>query len=228
MIWAILIFFCMRQRIALFMKECCDKYPWTKLVWSDILPRACYFGTINPSKLEMKRQAVNRWARSLSRRMGVSVLHHPQFRWSEFSLYRYDGVHLSHTGNMHFQSNLRDSICAPPWVISRYYDGSLYCCYISIPGVKGDALPVVPVGRALCVWQKFAGNDGQCLDSCLYDNQIILVNRFSIKLWILMLTVNTCCLILGTVRQAPSCSGGASSNRIFKRWKKRRALQSYC
>ena len=105
-------FFCMRQRIALFMKECCDKYPWTKLVWSDILPRACYFGTINPSKLEMKRRAVNRWARSLSRRMGVSVLHHPQFRWSEFSLYRYDGVHLSHTGNMHFRSNLRDCIRA--------------------------------------------------------------------------------------------------------------------
>ena len=44
--------------------------------------------------------------------------------------------------------------------------------------------PVVPVGRALRVWQTFAGNDGQCLDSCLhvYDNQIILVNRFSIKL----------------------------------------------
>ena len=107
-------FFCMRQRIALFMKERCDKYPWTKLVWSDILPCACYFGTINPSKLEMKRRAVNRWARSLSRRMGVSVLHHPQFRWSEFSLYRYDGVLLSNTGNMHFQLNLRDSICAPP------------------------------------------------------------------------------------------------------------------
>ena len=105
-------FFSIRQRIAIFMHECREAYPEAKLVWSDILPRACYFGTTDPSKIEMKRRKANKWARSYGRRIGVSVLNHPQFAWSNFALFRYDGVHLSSTGNTLFQANLCDHIRA--------------------------------------------------------------------------------------------------------------------
>ena len=104
--------FCMRQRVAVFMQYCIETFPRSKLIWSDILPRACYFGAKQPAKMEMKRRVVNKWARSFSKRIGASVLHHPQFRWSEFALFRYDGVHLSPSGNSLFQTNLRNCICS--------------------------------------------------------------------------------------------------------------------
>ena len=105
-------FFCMRQRIELFMRECNQFFPEARLVWSDILPRACYFGAINPARMEMKRRAINRWAWTISRRLDTAVLHHPQFRWCEFSLFRYDGVHLSQTGTAYFQANIPECISA--------------------------------------------------------------------------------------------------------------------
>ena len=70
-----------RQSVRIFMDECCANFPGARLVWSDILLQACYFGVLSQSKLEMKHRSVNKWARSVSRRMGVAVLHHPQFQW---------------------------------------------------------------------------------------------------------------------------------------------------
>ena len=68
----------MRQRIELFMRECTQFFPEARLVWSDILPRACYLEI--DMEMEMKRRAVNRWAWTISRRLGTAVLHHPQFQ----------------------------------------------------------------------------------------------------------------------------------------------------
>ena len=102
----------MRQRISVFMGEIREAYPAARLVWSDILPRACYFGAKNPAKMETKRRAVDRWARSLRRRLAVSVLQHPQFAWLKFDLFRYVGVHLSSAGNSAFRFNIRDCINA--------------------------------------------------------------------------------------------------------------------
>ena len=102
--------FCMRQRVALFMQYCIDHLPGIRLIWSDILPRACYFGAVNPARIEMKRRAVNKWARSFSGRIGASVLHHPQFKWSNFNCFRYDGVHLSSLGNAIFRANFSSCI----------------------------------------------------------------------------------------------------------------------
>ena len=102
--------FCFRQRIQVFMMECLSRFPRARLVWLDILPRACYFGAYSPSRVEMKRRSMNKWARSLSRRVGASVLHHPQFQWSQFHLFRYDGVHLSPEGKEFFRRNIRACI----------------------------------------------------------------------------------------------------------------------
>ena len=46
--------FSLRQRIRIFMSECLANYPMPQVVWSDILPRACYFGALSPAKVEMK------------------------------------------------------------------------------------------------------------------------------------------------------------------------------
>ena len=99
-----------RQSVRIFMEECCAHFPGARLIWSDILPRACYFGALSQSKLEMKRRSVNKWARSVSRRMGVAVLHHPQFKWSIFHLFRFDGVHLSPEGSDLFRMNVQTCI----------------------------------------------------------------------------------------------------------------------
>ena len=86
------------------------QFPNTLLIWSDILPRVFYFGARSQLSLERKRRAVNRWARSQGRRRGVSIMHHPQFRWTETVLYRYDAVHLSPLGNRVFVDNICQAI----------------------------------------------------------------------------------------------------------------------
>ncbi len=102
--------FCLRQGIRLFMSECLARFPAATVVWSDILPRACYFGAWSPSKIEKKRRLINKWSRSFGRRLGVGVLHHPQFKWSFFHLFRFDGVHLSAEGVSLFQQNFLECI----------------------------------------------------------------------------------------------------------------------
>jgi lysophospholipase L1-like esterase len=102
--------FSIRQRIVLSMKKCVKFFPHTTIIWSDILPRLFYFGARSQLSLERKRRALNRWARSQGRRLGVSILHHPQFKWTETALYRFDGVHLSPTGNQVFLGNFRCAI----------------------------------------------------------------------------------------------------------------------
>ena len=102
--------FSMRQPIALSMDRCLMQFPNTLLIWSDILPRVFYFGARSQLSLERKRRAVNRWARSQGRRRGVGIMHHPQFRWTETVLYRYDAVHLSPLGNRVFVDNICQAI----------------------------------------------------------------------------------------------------------------------
>ena len=80
-------------------------------MWSDVLPRPCFVGAISQPKMERKRRSTNRWARSLSCRMTmVKVLHHPQFMWSHFHLFDYDGVHLSCEGLGLLRQNLQACI----------------------------------------------------------------------------------------------------------------------
>ena len=103
-------FFSMRQRVVIFMQFCKSMYPNALLLWSEILPRAFYFGANPQEGMERQRRAVNRWARSRCGRMGAVNLSHKQFLWTNFSLFRRDGVHLSPEGNTIFRNNLLTAI----------------------------------------------------------------------------------------------------------------------
>ena len=98
--------FSFRQGIVLFMRSCATLFPHDKLIWSDILRLLHYFGARSQTGLERKHHTLNRWARSPVSWFGVSNLHHPQFRWTESALYRFDAVHLSPTGNRLFRENV--------------------------------------------------------------------------------------------------------------------------
>ncbi len=60
--------------------------------------------------MERQRKAINWAARAHAGKIGCEVLHHPQFSWTDLSLYRFDGVHLSMAGNRAFCQNLTDCI----------------------------------------------------------------------------------------------------------------------
>lgn len=98
--------FSVRQSISLFMADLKAQFPDTIICWSDILPRVFYFGARSQRAMEQQRKVINRWARACSRRIGCQVLNHPQFAWTELSLYRFDGIHLSEAGNAVFCNNM--------------------------------------------------------------------------------------------------------------------------
>ena len=99
--------FALRQQIAVMLRDCAWAYPTSTIVWSDMLPRVFYMGARSQSALERKRRTINRWAASQCKAVQALCVHHPQFIWSEVSLFSYDGVHLSSLGNQLFRSNLR-------------------------------------------------------------------------------------------------------------------------
>ena len=102
--------FCIRQEIASSLQLCKDHYPSSIIVWSDILPRLFYFGARSQKAMERQRRYLNRWANSQCQRIGAHRQHHVQFKGQDYSLYRYDGIHLSNKGNQHFRSDILESI----------------------------------------------------------------------------------------------------------------------
>ena len=88
------------------MGELKAQFPDTIIYWSDILPRVFYFGARSQKAMEQQRKVINRWAWACSRRIGCQVLSHPQFAWTDLSLYRFDGIHLSEAGNAVFCSDM--------------------------------------------------------------------------------------------------------------------------
>ena len=84
--------------------------PNVKVLWSDILPRVSY--DTHPDSLQhipdRIRRAVNKYARSIVRRVKGQSVKHPQFTHENRSLYYTDGVHLSDKGTSIFLNNLRN------------------------------------------------------------------------------------------------------------------------
>lgn len=95
-----------RQSILIFMGEIRAQFPTTVVFWSEILPRVFYFGAHSQKGMEQQRKKINRWMRTCCQRHGFTIVRHPQFKWMELSLYRFDGVHLSEAGNAMFCGNL--------------------------------------------------------------------------------------------------------------------------
>ena len=105
--------FCIRQLIASTLQFCKGRYPAASIVWSDILPRVFYFGARSQVAMERQRRALNRWAKSQSAKVNARVLHHPNFKWSDCSLFRFDGVHLSPKGNQMFRADILACVQPP-------------------------------------------------------------------------------------------------------------------
>ena len=99
-----------RQSIAIFMEWVRAQFPHTLVFWSEILPRVFYFGAHSQKSMEQQRKKINRWMRTCCQRNRCMILRHPQFIWSDLSLYRFDGVHLSEAGNAVFCDNFTDCI----------------------------------------------------------------------------------------------------------------------
>ena len=102
--------FTLRQLITSALGICRQRFPQAIVVWSDILPRMFYFGATSQKAIENVRKAANRWAKAQCKKLGARVLQHPQFIWSDASLYRFDGVHLSPKGIAIFRANLCNCI----------------------------------------------------------------------------------------------------------------------
>ena len=66
--------FAFRARIRVFMHECVLRFQSARIVWSDILPRACYFGTRFPARADRKRRSINRWCRSIGNKLASPLL----------------------------------------------------------------------------------------------------------------------------------------------------------
>ncbi|CAC5414990.1 unnamed protein product [Mytilus coruscus] len=69
--------------------------PDIKIIWSDILPRPYWHGTLRPKLVEIARKRVNCTVRSFMKIEGQYILRYPPIKASESNLFRHDGTHLS-------------------------------------------------------------------------------------------------------------------------------------
>ena len=78
--------------------------PQTKLVWSHILPRLYWHGVplSRNKKIDKKRKKVNRKAAAIAAEVGGYSVSHPNISIHNYDLFRYDGTHLSNSGNASF------------------------------------------------------------------------------------------------------------------------------
>ncbi|KAJ8304431.1 hypothetical protein KUTeg_018014 [Tegillarca granosa] len=84
--------------------------PNTIIIWSDILPRLYWRGSLNIKAIEKKRKRVNRSGRRSAFLVGGRVIHHQDITYDCPSLFRADKVHLTDVGNALFLNNLQNEL----------------------------------------------------------------------------------------------------------------------
>ncbi len=84
--------------------------PNTKIVWNDILMRRYWHQAQNGKKLELARKRLNLELRNSVSKEGGYIIRHPNIRASEKGLYRFDGTHLSDTGNDIYLNNIQGAL----------------------------------------------------------------------------------------------------------------------
>ncbi|KAJ8320209.1 hypothetical protein KUTeg_001796 [Tegillarca granosa] len=84
--------------------------PNTIIIWSDILPRLYWRGSLNIKAIEKKRKRVNRSGRRSAFLVGGRVIHHQDITYDCPSLFRADKVHLTDVGNALFLNNLQNKL----------------------------------------------------------------------------------------------------------------------
>lgn len=72
--------------------------PSVDIIWSDMLPRLYWYGTLRPKVIEKARKRVNCAIRSFIKQEHQFTLRHPEITAKNFNLFRHDGTHLSPLG----------------------------------------------------------------------------------------------------------------------------------
>lgn len=82
--------------------------PDTKIVWSDILMRRYWHNAVDGKSIEIARKRVNLEIKNfISEQNSHFVVHHPNIRAREKTLFRFDGTHLSDVGNDIYLNNIQ-------------------------------------------------------------------------------------------------------------------------
>ena len=85
------------------------KFPSTKLVWSELLPRIKWRYSNNIRAMETTRARINRQGMRCFLNVGGAI-YHPQFKNKDEYLFKVDGVHLSKEGNEIFCQNIKSGL----------------------------------------------------------------------------------------------------------------------
>jgi lysophospholipase L1-like esterase len=92
------------------MRTIKEMYPDTMLIYNEILSRINWRGAPNNEDGEHQRITINKYVKPVMESMGGLMIHHPDIRNINLSLYRDDGVHLNDTGYDIFNNNIEDTI----------------------------------------------------------------------------------------------------------------------
>lgn len=84
--------------------------PNTTIIYNEILSRINWRGAPSNEEGEEERIYINKLLRPVLESVGGFMIHHPDIRNVNRSLYRDDGVHLNDTGYDIFNSNMSDNI----------------------------------------------------------------------------------------------------------------------
>ncbi|XP_071153000.1 corepressor interacting with RBPJ 1-like [Mytilus edulis] len=91
------------------IKEMC---PETQLIYNEILSRINWRGAPTNQDGEQQRLTINKYVKPAVESMGGFMIHHPDIRNVNLSLYRDDGVHLNDRGYDIFNGNVADTVRA--------------------------------------------------------------------------------------------------------------------
>ena len=82
------------------------------LVWSEILPRRYWHFADNQADMDQTRKRVNVAVKAIFTNQidHGFVIRHPNIRFQERNLYRYDGTHLSDVGNDIYLNNIQGAL----------------------------------------------------------------------------------------------------------------------
>ena len=84
--------------------------PNARIVWFAILMRRYWHSAQDGRALEKSRKRLNLLVRNFMQTIGGCVIRHSNIRVSEKSLYKFDGTHLSNTGNEVYLNNIQGAI----------------------------------------------------------------------------------------------------------------------
>ena len=101
-----------RKRIRDQLHETRNILPFTRIIWSDILPRLFYHGELRAGAGERDRSKLNKCGRKacLEAIQGHVIKYKDLFPRFHHHLYRWDGIHLSKQGNLVFRQHLENSL----------------------------------------------------------------------------------------------------------------------